>query len=299
MNLSVTNFRNAFMLAGVDFYADMTNFLFGDVPRTPKEAALAQDETEMILNAWANTDWGFSAEQIDASLDAATFASYAQAQLNMIGMATMGSRWSPVNLVATPTDVENPQRVIAIAMLAALSVPGVKVEHVIATPGLLTVERGQGSQISLLNDTFMSALMNPDTPETRKLLLGRINGRFPKDPNTGRPLYFFDNSFNFHVRIEGVKDGDYREEVGTLQMVLPIPAAENAVVNSYNALAERQSVSPHIANVINAAFNGRVATEPAEDGKPTQVEQLFGENTIMRFDQPEDCLLYTSPSPRD
>jgi hypothetical protein len=292
----VDNFRWAFATYGMDFRQDLIEFFWGPLQDPNDEVAFktAWDKTRTILDLWANTDHGLSAQDIERGLDAESIAIVAQNGINSI-LARSDENYTPLDLQQDPDGVEDPKRRLALLVIASLMAPRITVDDVVSTSGLLTVNsRDSKAQVALMPALLTDALDDIRFPELRAMLFQRMNSRMPINPDTGNPAYFMHPDWTFDVEMfdenaNGGKGG-YVTKTGNLQMTLPIPADENSVQLSQAALKSKTQISPHIARTTQMAGGGIQTTDVKRDKNgdiiglsQEQMDELWN-NEILSFE---------------
>ena len=248
----VNNFQDLFSVTGFDIRNLLVDGILG-------KQASQQDyddrwtELKYILDRWARTDFGYTEDQLYRmmTLDGLTTG---WQEFNSF-LTTIGepARTNPVPELF----VDDPTTRITAITLMTLMAPRIRVEHLVSTPGMMTVadRDSETLQIVTLPALFTKSLQNPNTPDTMKYLFDLANSGMPTDVDGGL-MYWFDTNFKLHTRMDSVTAGGTEtvDVVGWLQLVKPTPATED--LNSYaNANTKaRKDESLHIAGVINSAI---------------------------------------------
>jgi hypothetical protein len=305
----VDNFRDAFVVFGMDFRPYLIDFFFGKDPaRDQATKDTMWNDVESVLQAWSEIDHGISNEEAATLLDAGTILRYAREQLDYV-LEGLPIKIPHVDIDSTSNG--KAERDLVLVMLATLSAPGVKLEHVISTSGLLTVERSMGdSKIlrmpTLLTDALDSSVM---FPELRKELFRNMNSRLPNE-------YTLDEQWHFHaaIRMKGMGESGADAVLDVpayLQYILPAPTDQNPAGYVQSGIGRLQQQTQHVTNALNAISGGRVAIDPGmrvdpKTGevtfRPTNTERLYRDNKIMRFEDGSGQKFYnmvTNISPKD
>lgn len=299
----VDNFAEMFVVAGINFEHDLMKFFYKQDPKSMSEDEYSAkwDSLQNFLKQWAEYDHGMTAEEIVSILDRDFGQGVFENVLNAQGLMFFGGQWQNVSLPTSdqPVDVESR---IATVLLATLAAPGVELQHVIGTPGLMTVaNHTSGLLVRRLPTMLSDALSDPSYPQVRKELIGRVNNQMPKRPD-GMPIYWFDEQMNFHALLEEQVNGKWtdREVVGQLQVQLPIVNDVNGDTLAMAALTTEMAMSPHVVNVQNAAEGGYLTTKPRKtdeqgnviDSLPDRVDEIFGDNEILRFESGDGAVVW-------
>lgn len=279
---TVNNFSDAFAVTGVDFRGVMLDFFYGQ-GRDKKKEAEQWDVVQTVLEAWSRMPKPYSAADIDRALDSDSMALELEAEINAIGQQLIGGQWSPVQLQASANNPTDPVQRFAHVLIASLAAPGIELQDVIEATGLMSIQdRNSEAVVTVLPRLFTDALNNPAYPELRDLLFDKLNSNMPKDDATDQPIYSFDHQFNFYIRMQDAGVPVLRK--GQLQMLLAIPANENAVSLTQAALGADAPVSAHVTRVGNATIGGFTVAETKPDD-PDLEEKLYGSDKIMRFEE--------------
>ena len=293
---TVDNFRWAFATYGIDFREDLNEFFWGAAgdPKNEAEFKTRWNNTRMILDIWARKEHGLSAYDIERGLDANSIAIVAQNGINSI-MSMLDPSYNPIDLQQDPSQPVDPKRQLVLTILAALAAPGVEVDHVVSTSGVLGVQnRASDAQVRLMPALFTDALDDLQYPEMRSMIFERLNSQMPVNPDTNRPIYYLNKDWSFEVEMWDDRvnkgNGGYVRKKGNLQLTFPVPADENSVQLAQASLKSKTQISPHIARVTNVAGGGIQTTEVKfdKDGNivgldQSKLDELWA-NDIMRFE---------------
>ena len=289
---TVNNFRDAFMAMGVNFEDDMIDFMFGEnAARSSEERNRLWDLAQRALKMWAAESPQYTAVQLSRMLDNRSAMVALEARFNAIGKTVAPDTWTGVKLGWDKDTPQPPKDRLGTIMLTALAAPGVRLEHVISTPGLTTVTN-RDSYVRLMPPIFTDALNDVAHPDLRRMLINRLNRNMPVDPDSGELLSWFSNDLKFNMQMTQETDGGPRKELvtGFLQVRVPIPADENSIRQSYASLESGGPESKHIADTI-AGSGGRLmpkARKPGRENIPDTLDELYGDNAIERFEDPDD-----------
>jgi hypothetical protein len=292
----IDNFASMLMLTGGNFQRDLMEFFWGkDVTTAPAdEYGRKWDKLQMLLKAWSHEDHGLSVDDLVRMLDKDFGQGMIENGVNDLGTLLWREDWKTIRLMKGESNDE-PQKRIVTVLLTALAAPGIELEHVLGTAGLMTVEsHTEGLGVRQLPAIVTDSLADSAYPDTRNLLIGRANARMPVDPKTGKKILWFDNEFNAHLTVEEQVNGKWtdREVIGHLQIQLPIVNDVTGDTLSYAALTSDSTMSPHVVNVQNAADGGYLVPGGAKfdaqgnlvNDLPTAVDEIFGQNELLRFE---------------
>jgi hypothetical protein len=289
----VRGFRWGFAVSGIDFKHDMIDFFLGASP-TPRQGAefdTAWNQVSALLDTWSRIDHGLTEQEISRGLSANAFGVYASSSIDELARKFMGAGYRSIDLTTQPGAAEDPNKRLATVILATLAAPGVRLEHVISTPGVLQVADDRSNIDARLMPALMTdALNSVHYPALRTKLIGRMNDSFLKEAG-GERRYFFDNAFNFYVVTEDLNDLDAqgnpkREAVkGSLQLILDIPASQNPDLNVQARFRSKQDESQHVAFTQAAATGARTSVQ-----RSISVEDEYEDSQIMRFDKEDETM---------
>jgi hypothetical protein len=297
------NFRDIFTVTGIDFRDDLLDAAFG-TNRDPADASTQWNTLQEVFEIWSKVSKNFTAEEIARAMDSDTVLAGLGAEVNAIGRRVAGTNWTDVDWTTPNRSSLNPQQDIFRIVMVTLAAPGMKLEHVLSTSGLMTVKDRNSPANSILRmpPLFTDALNSPKNPELRDYLIGKINSRMPRDA-AGNLTHYFDRRLRFHQRIwsdtvNGGKGG-WMDVEGTLQVHMPIPFDENHQTLTQASLQNEAPASPHIARTVESAIGGLTATRPLKrdkDGNPiperTKLDEIYGDNEVMRFDNGDGETIY-------
>jgi hypothetical protein len=289
----VKDFRSLFAMTGIDFRDLMIDFFWGPAATTPRDPNEFNDlwsKTERILNQIADNDYGMTLEAVSKMMTDNVLLEFVSREVNKNGQQIPG--WQGIAFAPHDPAVErDPKEALALKLISSLLAPGVKLEHVIATPGLMTIPSlTSESQVTEMPFLFTDALLDTTAPKLREMLFQMANAHMPTDPNGGR-LYEFTQDFQFHVQMQPLdKNGNPQGPVqwvpGWAQMVMPQPAEENSVAYQEAAIVSRKDETRHLINVMNGALAARLET--ARDPY-VEFDRRLGlvKNAVMRFNDPD------------
>ena len=285
---AVDNFRWGFALTGIDFQNTLLDVFYGET-RDPKESTKMWNELKKQLDQWSRTQHQFSASELQEMMSSDEFLLQMGSHFNAIA-ATVNPSFTAADVTLPKADMD-PKQLLTMYFMTSLAAPGVTLQHLIRTPGLMTVQdRDAGTQIQLMPALFTDALASYNTPQLRNMLIGMMNGRLAKLGNSanGDPVYWFDENLNMHVRMFDPEKN--REQIikGILQITLPIAADENNYALQQAAIQGGGTVSMHNARVSAQAIGAWTAARTRDrEGKrvPTPYEEATGiaDDGIMRF----------------
>ena len=289
----VMDFRSLFSFTGIDFRDIMVDFFWGPATTTPRNEDEFIDlwaKTETILNRIAKNDYGMTLEAVSKMMSDGVMNEFLSREVNAVGAKIPG--WNNITISEFDPAVErDPKEALAVKMISSLLAPGVQLEHVIATPGLMTVpSESSSSQITEMPFLFTDSLVDVNSPKLREMLFEMANANMPRDAQ-GRPLYRFTNDFMFHVQMfprgkDGQPTGTPEWQSGYAQMVMPQPAEVNIAAYSQAGVVERQAQTRHLVNVLNGALAARIETarDPHEEFDKAIQNARTG---ILRFNEPD------------
>jgi hypothetical protein len=316
---SVVNFRWLFALTGIDFRADLIKaFLGRDVQDEDELRTLWMTKMVPALKQWQQSTKGISASDARKLLNsgrASVLASF-QHELNMYFQEAIPG-WQYMDFLRnSPSDKSRlaPEYRIAGIILTALAVPGVEIEHVVGTQGLLTLNRNSTARVTLLPSLVTEALADTEFPQVRKLMIDRANSNaawaheqpdeyqapttpggqptyVPKVDANGNPvmtpIYWFDDNLNFHIRMRDVRQGSpataRREFVGRLQILQEMLSEKNARSSEMGGVSEKGNVSAHTAAVLAETLQAWTARS-MDPEKIEALDAYYGQNELMMFD---------------
>jgi hypothetical protein len=300
----VDNFADMFLLTSVNFQHDLMEFFWGKDVTTAAadEYGSKWDKLQMLLKAWSHEDHGMPADDLVRMLDKDFGQAMIENGVNDLGTLLWRDDWKTVRLMKGESNDE-PQKRIVTVLLTALAAPGIELEHVLGTSGLMSVaSHTEGLGVRRLPAIVTDALADSSYPETRDLLIGRANALMPKDPKTGKRVVWFDNEFNAHMTLEEQVNGKWvdRPVVGHLQIQLPIVNDVTGDTLAYAALTSDDTMSPHVVNVQNAADGGYLVPGGAKfDAQGNLVkdplaamDEVFGDNELLRFESGDGRLVW-------
>ena len=278
----IDNFGWAFALSGIDFRRDMVDFMLGAKDRTTDEFARDWSAVESFLTRWSNMNLGYTAEMVAERLGDGNMMAEMAFQLNLLGEEIFGKGFVTPTTDDPFAEVTATQR-LGQVMLGALLAPGVQLEHVLSTSGLVNLEDlTSGAQMRLMPPIFTDALNDFGYPQLRTMLFDRINAQFPKRSDGSRP-YVLTPDFQFHIEMNNPLNGTTERVATTLQMSLEYAADENAVNYTQSKVrSTRQDFSQHVAFTGYETIGARTALE--RDGRETT--KLFSDKGIERFSDP-------------
>ena len=295
-SMMVNNYRAAFALSGIDFRADMVEYLFGKKDRDAAKLSADWLKAKTILDAISNIDTTFEEQDIFEMLNS---PDPLLAVSNLINSQVSDVIGLPFALPGSGRAALEPRNMTANARLgevfiASLLAPGVEVDHLVSSSGLISLEDlTSGADITLLAPIFTDALDNLDFPQLREMLHDRVNAHFPKDPGSGRPytigldwatrVQMSNPLARGKIALKGTNN-QYDPEIfyvdGYLNIALQYPAAENTVsLDLAVARAERQDASQHVADVLAGTIGARVNTERAREAQ----QIMFAAEGVKRF----------------
>ena len=292
---TVNNFADLFALTGVNFRELMVEFFFGDTTDFETKYNLL----DQYLKAWASYDHNLTVDQVADLMDMGGGISKFMAEADALGQEILGNAYQPFDS-ASRSDMSDPKNRIAQVIMLTLTAPGVTPDMVMSLPGLLSVKNPSGeSQVGWLPRVMSQGLSDTKYPAVQEFLIAQANASMPKSMAADgkmRPVAQFDADFKAHVRMtQELSNGSKKElvEVGYLQLETALVADENPIMFAFST-KDKRPVSEHNTHTVNA-IGGVVAMKPPKrdkDGKalPTAVEELGGDNTIMRFEQDEETL---------
>lgn len=307
---SLINFQEMFILTGFDFQKDMVEFLFGPPPWGSKTFDEIWGEAQLVLNAWANHDWSaFTRKDLNVILDNGSVWRMVNDTLNTYGNQLLGPGWTTQEFVKPPSTAgENVTNRIALSLLVTMMLPDIKLEHIIGSRGMLTVEnRFSGSKVRELPSFLTEALHNPYYKATREEMVRRANatanwptmsiptldenGNAVRDQNGAIvyhdvPVYQLDPDFTFKVRMFDPETKRWFLVPGNLMRVKMLPFSKDSASLSISQLSMKSNVSPHIATVTSETIGAWTAADPGK-GLPNALEELFGDNNIQHFTDDE------------
>jgi hypothetical protein len=284
----VDNFSDAFTAFGIDLRPYLIDFFYGK-GASKKNFESQWNDIQRALERWQNLPHKLTQRQAISLMHHGQIAEYARSDLTQIFQKELGV--SPNFDLRQPSG--GPMTVghqLAWVVLSTLTVPGVKIDHIIQTPGLTSVKNNgsQEDRILQMPSIFTDALDDSvHFPELRHELFENIRTRLPDD------FMLLDN-WDFYAKIVKEGEGPGGSDViewspGRLQYILPLPASENPAGLTQSGIGSKQSQTQHVTNVINAALGGRIAIDPkakvGKDGEveytPTRLDQVYN-NSIWR-----------------
>jgi hypothetical protein len=286
----INGFKEMFVLGGFDGWGYMVDFLFGHDPKRSKaEYDRLEAVANEVLQEWANRDHFFTAAQVETLLTANVFGAHLDNELLSTAQDVAGAdlragltwEYNQQNTAAEQADIT---KRMATILLAQLSVPGVKVHHVMGTPGILTLsDSSTNTQVRALPDLMCDAMNDIRFWPLKDQLIGRMNATFKRDAN-GDPVYWFDDNFTFWYRSKDAQGNEELIDVG-LQLVLDQPADQNPVTNLHaNQTKRKMDVSAHYTTIVMGATGGIPITGKALDITNENPNIVDFENGTSLFD---------------
>lgn len=288
----IDNFSDAFAFFGITFRQDLMDY-FG----------LSWDQTKQVLRAWSRmgTEQGFDEHELRRMLELDSFGVAMKNEMAGIFGKEVGSRIDAMTAERKPGEPENPSRRIAEVVLATLLLPGVRLEHVLETSGLMNVNRLSSNEKILRMPRLMSIAFDDREkfPETFEVLRKRMNSRVAIGSNGRRVIELNpDWTVTYYTKLPGTEfqspanPQGYGRKTGKLQYVIPVPAQQN--VSTYEqryVLQELANTSPHVAAVVSAALGGYIPDRPdLKEGKPrrSRTTQRWYEGTLFSAENEAD-----------
>jgi hypothetical protein len=253
----IDNFSDAFAVFGMTFKQDLTDF-FG----------LDWDETKLLLENWVRQgqSLGMTERRVFEMLTMNQFYDSMRDELRGAFGGAIADDALAQMFELDSNAQEDPQRRIVEVLLSVLLVPGVRVEHVLETSGLLNLTDLSGDAQVVRMPALIGMAFDDqyNFPQTFDLLMDRMNRRI-RQPGTGKKEFVLNPDWTFSYPID-VPGGGRGTRRGTLQMVLPVPAQQNvATYEQRYATNQLANVSPHTAAVLAAAAGARLPDRPNAD----------------------------------
>lgn len=276
----LTSFDWAFAFSGISFRQEMVEFFLGKKQRSPEKLAEDWAVVHTFLKKVEEYDHGFTASELQDFLGAGQFMSAFAAQLNEYATEVFGKGFN-VPLTTPGTKAVSPVERLAEVMLVSIMAPRVRVEDVIETSGLVSLEDlNGGSKITLMPRIFTDNLEDYAYPQLREYLMNKVNAQLPRRPDGTMP-YFLKNDWQFYIEMQNPVTGKPQHVPGVAQISLEFAADENPVNYVQSAVrSARQGASQHVSFVANEAISARTVME--RDLRASA--QLFDETGIERFD---------------
>lgn len=279
----IQNWGWAFALTGIDFRQDMVEYFLGQKNRTADEMANDWARVNTVLQRVSRMDHGFTASELADIFNSGGFLAMFGAELNASVSEVFGAGFS-VPGTNQPYAQRTPNERLGEVLLYSLMAPRVRVEDVISTSGLLTLDDPNGNKnIRLMPALFTDALEDFDYPELRKHLFDRVNAQMPV-VNGVRP-YVLNDDWTFDIQMQNPQTGRTMKVPGRLQISLEYAADENPVNYVQSAVrSSRQGASQHVAFVTAESIGARTAVERT----PEQTARFFSDEGMERFDNQDD-----------
>jgi hypothetical protein len=254
----VDNFSDAFAVFGMTFKQDLMDF-FG----------LEWDETKLLLENWVRQGQtlGMTERRVFEMLTMNQFYDSMRDELRGAFGGVIADSTLAQMFELDSNAEEDPKRRIVEVLLSVLLVPGVRVEHVLETSGLLNLTGDSQMDAEIVRMPALIGMAFDDQynfPQTYDLLMDRMNSRI-RQSGTGKREFVLNNDWTFSYPIE-LPGGGRGSRKGTLQMVLPIPAQQNIATYEQRYVTNQlANVSPHTAAVLAAAAGARLPDRPNAD----------------------------------
>lgn len=286
----LNNFSVGFALSGIDFRRYLVNALMGKSYTSTQGDAFEKDWDTLrpFLKAWEKEWWGLNSTDIADLLRTNVLFTEAYIDFSKWAdtiMTGLGQSFSIPDL--TIPNSGNVDMDITRVFLAALAAPETKLEHIISTPGLLTVSNPFGdSGITFMPSLLTDALDNrTELPHVRAEMLAQINAPLPKfkqGKHAGKAMYFIDDNFNLTVALRNMNTGKYEDFTGRVSIVFPVHNTENPAAYAQSSLMKsRDGFTPHVANVLGLTLDARMILK--EKKGPSPLDEMFGENDVIEF----------------
>lgn len=278
----INNWRNAFALSGWDARPYLMRFLGYD-PDTmsDEEFVEAWNSVADLLNMYAKTT-NFSPDVIHEALSRGTIAATIQDTLNGIRDSFKPLNVKQFSFADRPEPENDPQDYIARRVLAVLGMEGVSLADVAYTQGLIDVVEDQ--EVTMLPDELTATFTSTKHPEVAEFLREEVNTRVWKPGVNGKPAYYLNGDWTWDVQYSDRLDNNDLLYKVQLQIVLPIPAKENAALLTQSVLnrGPRASSTPHTAVIDAAAAGGRLVSDR------DLYRKMKREEGIVRFGTEDD-----------
>jgi hypothetical protein len=253
----IDNFSDAFAVFGMTFKQDLIDF-FG----------LEWDETKLLLENWVRQGQsiGMTERRVFEMLTMNQFYDSMRDELRGAFGGVIADDALAQMFEFGPNAEENPQRRIVEVLLSVLLVPGMRVEHVLETSGLMNLTDLSGNAEVVRMPALIGMAFDDqyNFPKTFDLLMDRMNRRI-RQPGTGKKEFVLNPDWTFSYPIE-LPGGGRGSRKGTLQMVLPIPAQQNVATYEQRYVTNQlANVSPHTAAVLAASSGARLPDRPNAD----------------------------------
>lgn len=247
----VDNFTDAFSVFGVSFKQDLMDFFGKD-----------WDAVSGLLEKWSHQGLGLDERDVLEILQAGNFYDMFRNELHGTFEGVLPTDAIDSMFSEAPGTVEDPKRRIAQVVLATLLLPGVRLEHVLGTTGLMSLTSLQSDAEVLRMPEIMGMAFDDRYrfPQTFDLLMDRLNSRIKQDAQGGTRALTKDWKFSYSVQYP---DGSFGQREGVLQYVLPVPAQQNVLTYTQRyVLSGKNDVSQHTAAVLSAALGARLPDRP-------------------------------------
>lgn len=293
----VDNFRDAFAAFGIDLRPYLVDYFFGkDKSRSQADTDQKWTQVKNVLDKWSQLPHNLTQKQASSLLNLNNLAGYAKLSLTNIFQQETGGLTPKFSLEVESNKDDTAEAQLVRIVLATLTQPRVRLEHIVSTSGLTTVDNNGDitSKIVQMPTFFTDALDNSTQfPKLRKALFKNINSRFPLDAN-GETQFLLTESWDFYAKIIKKGEGPNKSDLvdwkpSKLAYILPLPASENPAGLTQSGIGRSQDQTQHVTNVINAAAGGRISIDPKikkdKEGNeyypPTHLEQVYN-NRIWR-----------------
>lgn len=280
---STDNFKWLFALTGMDFRQDMIDLLLGP-NRSEENFADDWNTVKSFLDKVATRKPGWTNSQIAAALDTGGLLALFDIELNAMSEEVFGRPFTYPGQ-DTPWTKVDPKARLGQIILAQLMSPGIEVEHVIGTRGLINLEDLQGGgQVQLLPDLMTDAFNSSEYPDLRELLIDRANSLLPTDADGVKP-YVVGYDMQMRVAMTDPRNGKRMYVTGVPAISFEFAAEENPVNYAQARVRQvRQGESQHVSFESFESISARTLLDRDVEGDVN----IFDTTGLTRFEADND-----------